>query len=106
MRIGNIEIKGKLALAPMAGVTDLPFRTICREHGAALCYTEMVSAKALCYQDGKTKGLLRVDETDHPVGAQIFGSDPGSMGEGAAKAIALSGADFLDINMGCPVGKI
>jgi len=106
MKIGNVEIKGKLALAPLAGVSDLPFRTICREHGAALCYTEMVSAKALVYQDGKTKGLLRVDETDHPVSAQIFGSDPACMGEAAAKAIEVSGADIIDINMGCPVGKI
>jgi len=106
MKIGNIEIKGKLALAPLAGVSDLPFRTICREHGAALCYTEMVSAKALVYQDGKTKGLLQTTEADHPLGVQIFGSDPASMGEGAAKALAISGADFVDINMGCPVGKI
>ena len=106
MKIGNIEIKGKLALAPLAGVSDLPFRTICREHGAALCYTEMVSAKALVYQDGKTKSLLKIDDGDHPVGAQIFGSDPVCMGEAAAKAIEISGADFIDINMGCPVGKI
>jgi len=106
MKIGHIEIKGKLALAPLAGVSDLPFRTICREHGAALCYTEMVSAKALVYQDGKTKGLLRVDEGDQPLGVQIFGSDPVAMGEGAAKALEISGADFVDINMGCPVGKI
>ena len=106
MKIGDIEIKGKLALAPLAGVSDLPFRTICREHGASLCYTEMVSAKALCYQDGKTKTLLMSDEGDHPLGVQIFGSDPGSMGEGAAKALEISGADFVDINMGCPVGKI
>jgi len=106
MRIGDIEIKGKLALAPLAGVSDLPFRTICREHGAALCYTEMVSAKALCYKDEKTHSLLRTDATDHPVGAQIFGSDPGAMGEGAARAAEISGADFIDINMGCPVGKI
>ena len=106
MKIGNIEIKGKLALAPLAGVSDLPFRTICREHGAALCYTEMVSAKALVYQDGKTKTLLETSEADHPLGVQIFGSDPVSMGEGAARALAISGADFVDINMGCPVGKI
>jgi len=106
MKIGNIEIRGKLALAPLAGVSDLPFRTICREQGAALCYTEMVSAKALCYQDGKTKTLLMTDEGDHPLGVQIFGSDPATMGEGAAKAAEISGADFVDINMGCPVGKI
>ena len=106
MRIGNVEIPGKLALAPLAGVSDLPFRTVCRELGAALCYTEMVSAKALVYQDGKTKGLLLTDGGDHPVSAQIFGSDPVSMGEAAAKALEISGADIIDINMGCPVGKI
>ncbi|MCL2568522.1 MAG: tRNA dihydrouridine synthase DusB [Oscillospiraceae bacterium] len=106
MRIGDIEIKGKLALAPLAGVSDLPFRTICRELGAALCYTEMVSAKALCYQDGKTKTLLMTEKGDRPLGVQIFGSDPACMGEGAAKAVEISGADFVDINMGCPVGKI
>jgi len=106
MKIGNIEIKGKLALAPLAGVTDLPFRTICREHGAALCYTEMVSAKALVYQDKKTKTLLRTDDADHPIGAQIFGSDPVCMGEAAAKVMEISDVDFIDINMGCPVGKV
>jgi tRNA-dihydrouridine synthase B len=106
MKIGNIEIKGKLALAPLAGVSDLPFRTICREHGAALCYTEMVSAKALVYQDKRTKELLRTDDTDHPVGGQIFGSDPVCMGEAAAKVMEISKVDFIDINMGCPVGKI
>ena len=106
MKIGTVEIRGKLALAPLAGVSDLPFRTICREMGAALCYTEMVSAKALVYQDGKTKGLLLSDEGDHPLSVQIFGSDPDSMGEAAVKAAEISGADILDINMGCPVGKI
>ena len=106
MKIGNIEIGGKLALAPLAGVSDLPFRTICREFGAALCYTEMVSAKALVYQDKKTRTLLATNELDRPLGVQIFGSDPGAMGEGAAKALEISGADFVDINMGCPVGKI
>ena len=106
MKIGNVEIKGKLALAPLAGVSDLPLRTVCRELGAALCYTEMVSAKALVYQDGKTKGLLLTDEGDRPLSAQIFGSDPVSMGEGAARALEISGADIIDINMGCPVGKI
>ena len=106
MRIGDIEIKGKLALAPLAGVSDLPFRTICREHGAALCYTEMVSAKALVYQDSKTKTLLASNAADRPLSVQIFGSDPVCMGEAAAKAAEISGADIVDINMGCPVGKI
>jgi tRNA-dihydrouridine synthase B len=90
----------------MAGVTDLPFRVICREMGAALTVTEMVSAKALCYHDKKTASLLRLGDSEHPAGAQIFGSDPVSMAEGAALALEISGADFIDINMGCPVGKI
>ena len=106
MKIGNVTINGKLALAPLAGVSDLPFRTICREHGAALCYTEMVSAKALVYQDKKTVTLLQTTEFDAPLSVQIFGSDPVCMGEAAAKAIEISKGDILDINMGCPVGKV
>ena len=104
--IGDIEIKSKLALAPMAGVTDLAFRTICRELGAGLSYTEMVSAKALVYQDSKTRKLLLLGEDEHPAGAQIFGSDAGCMRDAAALALDISGADFIDINMGCPVGKV
>ena len=106
MEIGNIKIESKLALAPMAGVTDLAFRTICREHGVGLVYTEMVSAKALIYKDKKTSTLLKIGENEHPIGAQIFGSDPECMGDAAALALEISGADFIDINMGCPVGKI
>ena len=106
MRIGDINIESKLALAPMAGVTDLAFRILCRELGAGLTYTEMVSAKALVYQDGKTRGLLLIDEGEHPIGAQIFGSDESCIAEGAARALEISGADFIDINMGCPVGKV
>lgn len=106
MNIGTISIQPSAALAPMAGVTDLAFRIICSELGAGLTYTEMVSAKALCYHDKKTASLLQIGETEHPVGAQIFGSDPICMAEGAALALEISGADFIDINMGCPVGKI
>ena len=106
IKIGNIVINSKLALAPMAGVTDLAFRTICREHGAGLTYTEMVSAKALVYKDKKTHSLLQLGENEHPSAAQIFGSDVGCMAEGAALALEISGADFIDINMGCPVGKV
>jgi len=106
MLIGNIQVKSKLALAPMAGVTDLAFRTICREYGAGLVYTEMVSAKALVYQDKKTRTLLRTGNYEHPIGAQIFGSDPVCMGDAAALALEISNADFIDINMGCPVGKV
>jgi len=106
IKIGNITIDSKLALAPMAGVTDLAFRTICRELGAGLTYTEMVSAKALVYQDKKTRSLLQLGENEHPAAVQIFGSDPPCMAEAAAKALEISGADFIDINMGCPVGKV
>jgi nifR3 family TIM-barrel protein len=106
VKFKNLEIQGRLALAPMAGVTDTAFREICREFGAALTCTEMVSARALVYQDGKTHALLRLGETEHPAGVQIFGSDPGIMAEAAGLALSRSGADFLDINMGCPVGKI
>lgn len=104
--IGNVVIDGKLALAPMAGVTDIAFRTICREQGATLTYTEMVSAKALVYQDGKTRTLLQMPKDEHPSAAQLFGSDPAVMAEAAPKALEISGADIIDINMGCPVGKI
>jgi len=104
--IGGITISTPLALAPMAGVTDLAFRTLCRELGAGLTYTEMVSAKALCYQDKKSIPLLKLGEAETPAAAQIFGSDPVSMQEGAAIAHEISKADFIDINMGCPVPKV
>ena len=104
--IGGVDIPNRLALGPMAGVTDLAFRTICREQGAGLTCTEMVSAKALCYQDKKTIPLLQLGEDEHPAAAQIFGSDPVCMEEGAAIAHEVSGADLIDINMGCPVPKI
>jgi tRNA-dihydrouridine synthase B len=106
VRIGTVEVNSKLALAPMAGVCDLAFRTVCRSFGAGLTYTEMVSAKALVYQDGKTRSLLRLGEDEHPAAAQIFGSDEACMGEAAALAREISGCDIIDINMGCPVGKI
>ena len=90
----------------MAGVTDLGFRTVCRELGAGYTVTEMVSAKALCYQDKKSRGLLKLSPGEHPASAQIFGSDPVCMAEAACIAAEISGADLIDINMGCPVGKI
>ena len=90
----------------MAGVTDLAFRTICRELGAGYTVTEMVSAKALCYQDKKSLPLLKLGEGEHPAAAQLFGSDEGCMQEAAAIAGEVSGADILDINMGCPVPKV
>ena len=106
MKIGNVEINGRLTLAPMAGVTDFAFRAICTELGAALTTTEMVSAKALCYGDKKTKSLLYNLPDCRPFAAQIFGHEPEVMAEAAPMAMELSGADMLDINMGCPVGKI
>jgi len=104
--IGGVKIDSRLALGPMAGVTDMAFRTICREQGAGLTITEMVSAKALCYQDKKSIPLLQLGENEHPAAAQIFGSDPVCMQEAAAIAREVSGADIIDINMGCPVPKI
>jgi len=106
MNIAGITIEPPLALAPLASVSDAAFRTVCREAGAAFSVTEMVSARALCYQDSKTRALLRLGEDEHPAAAQIFGSDEVSMQEGARRAAELSGADIIDINMGCPVGKV
>jgi len=106
VNIGGVQINSRLALGPMAGVTDMAFRTICREQGAGLTITEMVSAKALCYQDKKSIPLLQLGPDEHPAAAQIFGSDPVCMQEAAAIAHEVSGADIIDINMGCPVPKI
>ena len=106
MQIGGVTIGSRLALAPMAGVTDAAFRQICSELGAGYTVTELVSARALCYHDKKTAQLLQPFPGEHPFAAQIFGSDPACMAEAAQMAIEISGADILDINMGCPVGKV
>ena len=106
MTIGGVELTGRLFLAPMAGVTDAAYRRICREQGAALCTTEMISSKALMYQDAKTRTLLVRPEGDTPLAVQIFGSDPVCMGEAAQKALSICQAELVDINMGCPVGKV
>lgn len=106
VKIGDIELHGNLTLAPMAGVTDFAFRRVCRRLGAALTTTEMVSARALVYKDEKTKALLYIPEDGHPCAAQIFGHEPEIMAEAAALALEISGADIIDINMGCPVGKV
>ncbi|MCI2058510.1 MAG: tRNA dihydrouridine synthase DusB [Oscillibacter sp.] len=106
MRIGTVTIESRLALAPMAGVTDAAFRQICAELGAGYTCTELISSKALCYHDQKTETLLRPFPGEHPFAVQIFGSDPQCMAEAAQIAVSLSGADILDINMGCPVGKV
>ena len=106
MKIGNVEVASRLALAPMAGVTDMAFRQICRELGAGYSCTELVSAKALCYQDKKSRTLLKMAPNEHPAAAQIFGSDITCMAEAAQIAAEVSGAEIIDINMGCPVGKV
>ncbi len=106
IRIGNVQLHGRVTLAPMAGVTDFAFRALCRDQGAALTTTEMISAKALVYKDEKTKALLYRPEDERPCAVQIFGHEPEVMAEAAGLALELSGADILDINMGCPVGKI
>ena len=101
-KIGNVEIDGKLVLGPMAGVTDLPFRMLCKEKGADLIYTEMVSAKGIMYNNRNTIPLLEVKEEERPVALQLFGSDPDILAE-MAKKIEHRNFDILDINMGCPV---
>ncbi len=103
--IGNLEIKGNLVLGPMAGVTDLPFRLLCKEQGADLIYTEMVSGKGILYNNKNTEELLRVEERERPVAVQLFGSDPYVLRE-SAKRIESRNFDILDINMGCPVPKV
>ena len=105
MYIGNIEVKNPVFLAPMAGVTDWAYRTICAELGAGVTVTEMVSSRALVYQDQKSRKLLRKNEGSL-CGAQIFGNDPAIMAEAARLALEISGCDFIDINMGCPMPKI
>ena len=103
--IGNVALDTPLVLAPMAGVTDLPFRLLCKEQGCSLAYTEMVSAKAILYKNKNTRELLQVREEEHPIAVQLFGSDPAIMAEIAAQ-VAEGPYEIIDINMGCPVPKI
>lgn len=105
MRIGTIEVENPVFLAPMAGVTDWAFRTVCARLGAGVTVTEMVSSRALVYQDQKSRKLLRKNEGSI-CGAQIFGNDPAIMAHAAGLALEISGCDFIDINMGCPMPKI
>lgn len=105
MRIGSLEVNMPIILGPMAGVTDWAFRTVCAELGANITVTEMVSSRALVYKDQKSAKLLRKNEGSL-CGAQIFGNDPAIMAEAAVLALEISGCDFLDINMGCPMPKI
>lgn len=105
LQIGNVTLENNLVLGPMAGVTDLPFRLLCKEQGAGLLCMEMVSAKGILYKNKNTEQLLTIDEAEHPVSLQLFGSDPEIMSE-MAKRIEERPFDILDINMGCPVPKV
>lgn len=105
LKIGNVTLENNLILAPMAGVTDLPFRLLCKEQGAGLLCMEMVSAKAILYKNKNTEELLTIQSGENPVSLQLFGSDPDIMGE-MAKQIEDRPFDILDINMGCPVPKV
>ena len=105
LKIGNVTLENNLILAPMAGVTDLPFRLLCKEQGAGLLCMEMVSAKAILYKNKNTEELLTIDPKENPVSLQLFGSDPEIMSE-IAKQIEERPFDILDINMGCPVPKV
>ena len=105
MQIGNVTLKNNLILAPMAGVSDLPFRLLCKEQGAGLVCMEMVSAKAISFRNKNTYALMQTDPSEHPVSMQLFGSDPDLMGEVAA-SIEDHPFDILDLNMGCPVPKV
>jgi tRNA-dihydrouridine synthase B len=106
LKIGNVEIPSGLILGPMAGVTDFAFRKICREFGLEMSYTEMVSSKGIYYKDKKTMSLLRIGMEEHPVGVQIFGSDPFFMAEAVKRVQEIVDYEILDINMGCPTPKI
>lgn len=105
IKIGNLELENNVFLSPMAGVTDLPFRLICKEQNCGMLYTEMINAKALCYDDENTKKMLKIEDEEHPVAVQIFGSDPEFMGR-AAEIMNEYPNEILDINMGCPAPKV
>ena len=105
MKIGNIELDTPVALAPMAGISDLPYRVICREFGCGLTVSEMVSAKGLLYKNEKTFAMLQIDEAERPTAIQLFGSVPEELAE-AARIVEARGADIIDFNMGCPVPKV
>ena len=105
LTVGNITIDPPLILAPLAGITNLPFRLVCRKGGAGLAWAEMISSRALHFKDRRTRDMAVFHESEHPVAAQIFGRDPDEMAE-AARFLEAQGADILDINMGCPVKKI
>lgn len=105
LKIGNVELENNLILAPMAGVTDQPFQLICKKYGnPGLICNEMVSSKAIVYEDEKTNKMLECRDEVRPISMQIFGSDPVAMGEASKKVSEI--ADIIDINMGCPAPKV
>ena len=106
MKIGNYETKGNIFLAPMAGINDFPFRLMCHRYGAALTYTEMINAKALCYGDENTWKMMRVHPDEGDVAIQIFGNEPEFIAEAVRKIEQLSRFVLIDINMGCPAPKV
>ena len=105
LRIGNVTLKNNIILAPMAGVSDLPFRLLCAEQGAGMVCMEMISAKAIIYKNRNTNMLLEIHEDEHPVSLQLFGSEPDVMAH-AVEMIKDRPYDILDVNMGCPVPKV
>ena len=105
VQIGNVQLDGNLLLGPMAGVTDLPFRLLCKEQGVDLVYTEMVSAKGVLYNNKNTEQLLQIEEVERPAALQLFGADPDILRE-TARRLEHRNFDILDINMGCPVPKV
>lgn len=105
MKIGNVQFESKVFLAPLAGITDMAFRQVCRSFGAAYAETEMVSAKALSFGDKKSFELMKIAEDEHPCGIQLFGSEPEIMASSSKLAVS-EGADIIDINMGCPAPKV
>ena len=105
LKIGNVELKNQLVLAPMAGYTDAAFRLICKNFGASLTYTEMISSLGICFKNEKTYSLLKTFPEEHPVTVQLFGSHPEKLAQ-AAKIVEDLGFDIIDINMGCPAPKI
>lgn len=105
MKIGNVNIENNVFLAPMAGVTDLPFRLLCRGEGCGMVYTEMVSAKAILYHNRNTEDLMRVESSENPIAIQLFGADPRIMAD-IARQIEERPFDVIDVNMGCPVNKV
>src|SRR5208282_5299547 len=105
-KLGNLTLNGRVFLAPMAGYTDTAFRRLARRYGAAMVVTEMVSSRALMHDSEKTHELMEFTEPERPVGVQLFGGDPAIMGDAAAKVMEEVHPDLIDINFGCPVGKI